>query len=430
MTKQIASMLAEAEAMRKAGELEGSLALFRKLYLQVQTANVIAGMTYCYRKMGKYEEALLQCQIIKEKHMNSKWCKNEAVWSLIYGKLEKLPDDAPVEITCDTAEAIYSFGPLEILAKWKVVRKVLKSAKAHNRWDVIAGWIDNVTPEELSNEPMKDEKGREGWSQQSVWYNLKIRSLVESGNKEEAIRLARVASQKYLRQRKYFQRLEALATLRLNRLTEAEELYRPLCIGPKPDWWILQEYARVKRELGQNENALKILCKAALSSNKLESLVTLFQEIAVLCKILGKNEQCYCHSLLSKLIRQQKGWSVPPQIEQLLGEWSPPEVPGTLGKTLGICKAFWIQLNQTNETVARSVEKRKVKFGLKGRLSILRADSHFCFINTSNGESYFVYKKDVPVDVMDKSTVIFDARPSFDKKKNKESWTAINIRNA
>jgi hypothetical protein len=41
---------------------------------------------------------------------------------------------------------------------------------------------------------------------------------------------------------------------------------------------------------------------------------------------------------------------------------------------------------------------------------------------------HFCLKKDLPKNIIDGATLNFDAIPSFDKKRNKESWKAINIR--
>ena len=40
----------------------------------------------------------------------------------------------------------------------------------------------------------------------------------------------------------------------------------------------------------------------------------------------------------------------------------------------------------------------------------------------------FCLKGDLPYGVIDGVTLQFDAIPSFDKKKNQESWKAVNIR--
>jgi hypothetical protein len=63
-----------------------------------------------------------------------------------------------------------------------------------------------------------------------------------------------------------------------------------------------------------------------------------------------------------------------------------------------------------------------------GKISLGRDDRPYCFINTDDGQSFFCSKSLLPSNIMDGDEVCFDANPSFDKKKNKESWKASNIR--
>ena len=55
-------------------------------------------------------------------------------------------------------------------------------------------------------------------------------------------------------------------------------------------------------------------------------------------------------------------------------------------------------------------------------------DKAFCFVQTPDGESFFCLKKQLPPVVTDGGTVTFDAVPSFDKKKNRETWRVKGIR--
>jgi hypothetical protein len=54
--------------------------------------------------------------------------------------------------------------------------------------------------------------------------------------------------------------------------------------------------------------------------------------------------------------------------------------------------------------------------------------SPYCFIKTDDEQSFFSSRSSLPSKVMDGDEVCFDAIPSFDKKKNKESWKASHIR--
>ena len=72
-------------------------------------------------------------------------------------------------------------------------------------------------------------------------------------------------------------------------------------------------------------------------------------------------------------------------------------------------------------------KENKTKRVLIGTVNIIDDERPYCFIDTKGSESYFCYKSDLPIDIGNGSQVTFDAVPSFDNKKNKDSWKAVNI---
>ena len=130
--------------------------------------------------------------------------------------------------------------------------------------------------------------------------------------------LSRTAFKLFPRQSKFFKRLEAVAAVRLSRLSEAERIYSDLCSTSRPDWWILHEHAQVLRKLRRPDEALILMCKAAVSHKKLDSLVSLFFDIGFLCSELRLKEEARNHLLLCKFVRKEKGWPIPQSIDQAL----------------------------------------------------------------------------------------------------------------
>jgi tetratricopeptide (TPR) repeat protein len=319
------------------------------------------------------------------------------------------------------------------LAAKIVVFKVLKLAKSSNDWETINGWIVKLDPKSLSTEPMTDSSGREGWSDQSLWYNYRINGLLEKGNPNEAILLVDEISERFPKQRKFFLRLKALAYYHLGNLPEAEKVYQNLCSAGKPDWWLLHEYARVIRDIGRKEDALKLMYKAANASSKLQTMVSLFEDIGILCKDMGKYEEAIDHLILCKNIRSENNWSIPDsvldsilELNKLIENYTEPN---SLKETLNICRSYWSKsLGEESISISRSKDKRIVRKELIGKVNLGSIDRPFCFIIAENSESFFCFKSDLPSDIEDGEKVTFNAIPSFDKKKNKDSWKASNIR--
>ena len=421
----------KANQLRKAGGFEEALQLYRNLWEGEGDKFDGAGLLHCLRKLELFDEAVVFANELIDKYPDFDWCRREVIWTLISGQLNKLEETEPFEKVLQTAQGIMDLHP-DDLAKKKVVFKVLKSAKSSNHWKIVNEWVVNIDPASLSTEPMTDSSGRDGWCDQSLWYNYRINGLIQQGDPKEAIVLVDGILERFPKQRKFFLRLKALANHFLGNFPESEKIYQDLCSRYKPDWWLLHEYAKVVRDTGRIEDALKLMYQAASSNPKLESMVSLFADIGMLCKTLELYDDARAHLALYEYIRKEKGWRVPESITDTINELNRiignNDKPSSLKESLSLCRTKWNQLLDKDNPKEFSLKKRMVEKGLVGKVSLDQHDRPFCFINSEGDQSFFCFKSDLPADTKDGSEVIFDAIPSFDKKKNKESWKASNLR--
>jgi hypothetical protein len=157
-----------ANELRKQKQFQEAASLYKELSTGDFDPFAAAGLLHCLRKQGLFEEAVPLCNDIRQRDDLNDWCRNEVIWTLIQGKLERLEESVSLDEIVSTAESILAIGPADPAAKWRTVRQVLKSAKSRGRWDTVVQWVSKVNPEELSAEPMEDGSGREGWSDQAV----------------------------------------------------------------------------------------------------------------------------------------------------------------------------------------------------------------------------------------------------------------------
>lgn len=421
----------KANELRKSRIYEEALPIYKDLWKETGDKFDGAGLLHCLRKLELFDEALILADELNSKYPNFNWCRNEVIWTYIYGKLNKLEDNEPLEEVVQMAQKIYNLNPDSLAAKL-IVFKVLKSAKSSNDWGTVNEWAVKLDPKSLSPEPMVDSSGREGWSDQSLWYNYRINGLLENGYPNEAIVLVDEISERFPKQKKFFIRLKALAYYHLGNLPEAENTYQNLCNDYKPDWWLVHEYARVIKDRGRREDALKLMYKAANSNSKLQLMVSLFEDIGVVCNEMGKNEEAMAHLILCKKIRYENNWSIPDSVLNCIIELDKKienyTEPDSLKETMEICRSYWTKsLGEGGVSRNWSQDKRSARKDLTGKVNLGNIDRAFCFIFTKDEESFFCFKSDLPPDTKNGDRVIFDAIPSFDKKKNKESWKALNI---
>ena len=420
-----------AHKLRKAGSYSDALILYREGWDKFHDKYAGAGLLNCFRKLRFLDEAVSLANELISKFPDFDWCRLEVIWTYIEAFLENLDEKVPLENIVHFAKKILILNP-EGFALNKIVFTVLKAAKRVNNWDVIRQWVDKLDPSLLSAEQMEDSSGRKGWSQQALWFNYKIRSLVEIEEYFQAISLVEKCSEKFpYSQQKFFIRLKALAQYRLGNLNEAERLYSGLCKNYRVDWWLLYEYAQVISDSGRKEEGLKLMYQAAQGSNKIEALVTLFYDIGISCRDLHRNVEARDHLILSRIIREKNDWKVPQLIEETILELNKllgnEQEQRPINEILKQCIAYWRQ-NGIRSEVSNGSNKRKVRSNLKGKVKLGYSERPFFYIETQQKESFFGYKTDLPDSLTEEDVVNFDAIPSFDKKKNKESWKAKNIK--
>lgn len=417
----------EASDLRKAGKLEDALFLYKKSWNETGDKYDGAGLLHCLRKLKLFDEAVVFAEELLSKYPDFEWCQKEVIWTYLQGSLDRLSEEEPLVNVVNTATKIMNLNPDGLAAKITVF-KVLKSAKSHDSWDTVNEWITKADPNSLNSKPMMDKSGREGWSDQSLWYNYRIKGLIEKGDLRNAITLVDEVLERFPKQGKFFLRLKGLALHRSGDNAESEKIYQSLCSRDKTDWWILFEYAKVLRDSGRNEEALKLMYKAANGHSKLDSMVSLFSDIGMLCKEIEKYEEARAHLVLCKYVRMGKGWSVAESLtdisdglNKIIGNKNEPP---SLKDALNACRSEWRKIEDRSDD---SAVYRKQKKGLTGKVRLGRSDQPFCFIIGKDKDSFFCHRSDLPNNITDGEDVIFDAVPSFDKKKNKESWKASNI---
>jgi hypothetical protein len=174
----------EANKLRQEKKFADALLLYEKIWAATQNPYDGAGYLHCLRKQRDFVKAVPLSVELREKFPDFDWARNESIWTLIYGKLKQLDVETQFDEIAATAHEIMELNPVDLALKM-VVYKILKSAKAGGKWDIVNEWTDKLDPAKLSTKPMTDDKGREGWSDQALWYNYKCKALIGLNKPEE-----------------------------------------------------------------------------------------------------------------------------------------------------------------------------------------------------------------------------------------------------
>ena len=257
-----------------------------------------------------------------------------------------------------------------------------------------------------------------------------MKTLLENEKYDGVIKLSDQIVGKFQFQKKYILRFKAIALRRLGKLDESIAIYSELSKGFKVDGWLLHEYALVLNDKGQKNEALVLLFRASDGHLKLEMMVSLFEDIGYLLLELERKEDALPHFVLSKYVREKNGWKVSQEVSNLISELDKnsefQKKHPAVREAHDFCKVIWSK--ELGQRDVFPTGERKIKKGLKGIIRLGPVDKNFCFIHCSNKETFFCNKSNLPVGSDEGETVIFDGIPSFDVKKQKESWKAVNVR--
>ncbi|MGM0714176.1 tetratricopeptide repeat protein [Brevibacillus parabrevis] len=413
-----------ANQLRKGKKYEEAITLYNQLWNDSTDKFDGSGLLHCLRKLKRYEEAIEFAETLINKYSDFDWARNEVIWTYIEGRLSFITDKGKLQEAIYLAEKIYNLNP-DTLALQKVVFTIVKLAKESNRWDIVNIWLDRINPELLADEIIQDNKTKLDWSYRALWYNNKIKCLVNNNEYEKAVELIDSILGKFpKKQEKFFLRLKALSFYRKGDLNKSEVLYSELCRQSQNDWWMLYEYALVIKEMGRKQDALQLMYKAASLSNRIDGMVGMILDIASICSELERYKEAESHYKLYVAIRKKNDWKVNKQVlgmhEELL-KYIDENL--SIRETLNNCRSFWT--GATKEGKSKTNE-RTLRTTIIGNVKLGKEEVPYCFIKTEN-ESFFCYKSELPIGATEGCQVKFDAIPSFDKKKNQESWKAKNI---
>jgi tetratricopeptide (TPR) repeat protein len=413
----------KANLLRKSGSLEEALLIYQKLWKSdTRDKFDAAGYLHCLRKLKNYDEALIVANKLINKYSDFKWFRNEVIWTYI-DVIKSREMNASISNIFPLVNKIISLRP-DDLQKNTTVLLILKKAKQFKKWDVAIQWVDKINPISLEKKHLTLQKGKTDWSNYLIWHHYKLKCLIYQKKHQEALELLRNIKGDINRVRKYFDVLEAEAHYGLGKKEKALEVLTSIYNRGRVDWWIVRKHAIFLRDMGKKELALEKMYEAATLSYKLEGIVTLILEIGTLCKELKRNEESYYHLMLYRLIREKKSWEVKDDINRIIENLSSDlslDKDVSFKGVLSRCRTYW----SAKDGTARSGFQSK-KTELRGHLINVKKDKPFCFIKT-NSETYFCYKSDIGCKAEDGLKVSFDIIPSFDKKKQRESWKAINI---
>lgn len=419
----------DANALRKAGRYQEALHIYQDLWnTGTQNEFVAAGILHCLRKLRKIADAVKFYENNSIRYPNNEWLRLELSWT--YSDYIKEMASAGL-----SAPLLHSCGEKALLinpvpnALNHIAFDIMSSAKSANDWKMVSLWADRVDPSLLSPVGMQLPNGKEGWSYLGRYYNYQIIGLIGTGRAEEAIPLCRKSLQEFPHQYKQFAYNLAKAYTAVGAYEKASQVYQELCQKTRPDYYILFGYANVMRLLNRKDEALALMVMAAKSEQRPDYMVGYYVELGDLLLETGRETAAKDHYKLATAIRMRNSWSIPTDLQQRLESMNVTSVDETVEELLYRCSIHWTDYEGKPTPVIRTPEQEEpLEVEIVGTIFLGPVERDYFFINPPGRDGYIGFKQELKQEIHDRSQVIFDIVPSFNKKKNEWATKAVNVR--
>jgi pentatricopeptide repeat protein len=407
-----------ANNLRRQKEYTKAIEIYEKIWNENPSGYSGAGIINCYRNTDtNIATAYKIAEIIKENDFfDNDWAKNEYILFHIKYKLNKETIKKSFNKSVNQGLILLNLtdDPIKINS---ICIPILSVAKDLKKWFVIKRFLPKVCINELSEITYTQNE----WSQKSLYYNIYFKWLLTENKTETIINQIDQYIDEFPRLSLYFKSHKARAYAKQREYEKALKIYKEIEAKNTPTF-ILFEIGLIYYRINKYEDALKYLCKAAMSKNKLENKLKVFLILAEIFEKKESYQYAYVHYDLYIHIKQKNNFKIHKQTYNKYVLIRDNVESGTYKSSyksaLYECNKIWNNYNETSL-------KRNNQF--KGKLS-MNPNKPYGFINTLEGESFFVSRNNLSSDIINGCIVCFEIKPKFNKKKNKESWEAINVR--
>ncbi len=416
----------KAQNLRNQKKYSEALPLYKELWNNYESKDKWDGWGYalCLNQLKDYSTAYKVCREVLRIDPAFDYIKSQFAWAAFMKNIKDYPDDSPTEILENYVSDVITVteGKEQELFRNQAILKLLDHLSFKNSWGKVIEWAKFINPEHLNTEPFSgvsnDGKKFRKPSDIESYYLKLSKALEKDGKFTECIDLCNTAI-KIFPDIIWFKWHKGSCLRKIKKFQEAISLLEDVK-KIKKDWFILKDLSAAYFENKEFDKAYNNFIEAAVMQIKIPEPANRWELFYIGAMILyekNNNSSADEHISLTYKLREDKGWKNPVFLEDLISARN-IQMKKTASQLFNELKEFWLREQQGILPMQTGVIKNLIQEGKAGFIEGVDGKSYY--FRTSN---FLSNKTQLKVNCR----VQFNIQKSFDKKRGRDSYEAINI---
>jgi tetratricopeptide (TPR) repeat protein len=413
----------KAITLKKAENFSDAIPLFEILWEKDNDKWDGWNLAFCYNKCSNFELALNISKKVYHLDKEFNYIKEQYAWAAYMLKIKDLDFSDNFDLLERYANGIIKLTQEDNVFRHLTILKIMDFCNKNTYWEKLIYWSKKISPEDLdSNSYTVNKKNKNITipSKKEKWYLKVTKAYEKTGNWDQCLKECNKALN-FFPNVIWFLWRKAISMGNRGDVDIAIKLLEKISLI-KSEWFIYRDIAKLYAQQDNIDIALDNIFKACIKSVKqpdLEYKWELFYYAASYLNKKNNKEMAVSHLLLSYTLRDGKGWKIPEKLSNLSIQLN-VELESVSDKSESIkeLQSFWDK--QKYEQLQR----------YSGKIKAILPNGKAGFITSDKNKDYYfnLYSCKIPnEEIKPGKRISFYLEESFDKKKNINSFRAVNI---
>lgn len=426
--EEISNIKSNANIYRKSKKYSDAIELYKELIESgFGTQWEYWGWSYCLNSLKKYDESLEVSFQGMSLYPEFDMLANVRAWALYYKYVSSnLTEENLFEKGCEEIISILKDRDKKYSPFFTTVFKVIEYYRKKTIYNAqkIEKFLSVINPDELSC------SGRSFLNNQNIkidipsdkekFYMYKSELLMFDGMYEETIELLTPSFQEiksfHYNNYTWFKRKIAHSYFKLGKCEKALDIYLNEIINVKREWFVQKEIADIYLVQKEIDLAFKYAVDAVLNNKLYEKKLKLYMTLYNILMKMNKQFDAFKHIQLINYYRKINGWKTDNEVYNIMVKYNISNDEPNINQMIELWRKY----------------KQSFTELIKGKIHILFPHGKSGFIKSAEDDFYFnvssILNRHSVNNTLLNAEVLFEKVESFDKKKNKKSFAASNIR--